>query len=111
MLFKIICELFGNDFINSRLNLGISELALCLTLKLALGELNGDNRVDCLSNCLTAVTRKRFFFLAFFSGLFLFIFALLFKNLFCEIIYDFIQGTFKTKLVHTAFACINIIRE
>ena len=49
IFFQIAHKFFGNDIFNKGANLGISQSALCLSLKLAVGELNGNDSGKTLS--------------------------------------------------------------
>lgn len=90
MLLKVICQLLYSYFINNGTNLRITELTLCLTLKLAFGELYGDNRIYSLSYSFTAQRNKLLDLVLLLLGL-LIVISLLFLILLYKVVYDFVQ--------------------
>ena len=52
MLLKIVGQCLTDSLLNSAVHLGVTELCLCLTLKLRLGNLYGDNGCQSLLEVL-----------------------------------------------------------
>ena len=50
MLFKVLCQLFVDDGVHQRTDIGIAELLLGLAFKLRLRKLHGDNRRNALAH-------------------------------------------------------------
>ena len=111
MLFEIICELFGNDFINDRSNFGITEFTLCLTFEFTFGKLYGDNSIDSFSYSFAGKSNEfLLFFLALLCLLRLFIGVGFLVSL-NEVVYDFIEGSLKGNLVCTAVDGMDVVCE
>ena len=112
MLLKVVGQLLHCDLVDYRLHLGITQLALSLTLELAFRQLDGDYRVYRLADSLAAVTGERLLVLLLLGGFLLGLILLLVLLIRLRVVvHDLIERLLETQLVGTTLAGVDIVRK